>query len=79
MVLNMDDYRKKLVARLIRVDKLARRRDQGLQCANGSPMFDVIAMARYETEQDLGSQLPEERVDLEPAFISRVRALASQI
>jgi len=79
MVLNMEDYRKKLVARLIRVEKLARRRDQGLQCANGSPVFDVIAMARYEAAQAPGSQLPEERVDLEPALISRVRALASQI
>lgn len=75
MVIQLNDYRKaktvKPVARL--------RAEEEPLCVNWNPAFSVIALSCYQTPQELSPQLPEDFAALEPAFIERIHALASQI
>ena len=83
MVIYMDKYRKARVARLMRLARVAklsgRRHDEELLCVNWNPAFGAIAMSCYQTPQELSPQLPDERAELDSAFMDRVYALASQI
>jgi hypothetical protein len=54
-------------------------REEEPLCVNWNPAFSVIALSCYQTPQELSPQLPEDYVALEPAFLERVYALASQI
>lgn len=74
MVIYLDDYRK---ARAVKVAALCR--DEELLCVNWNPAFGVIAMSCYQTPQELSPQLPDDHADVQPAFMNRVYALASQI
>jgi hypothetical protein len=74
MVIHMNDYRKAKAARLA-----VRRRSEELLCVNWNPAFGVIALSCFQSPQELSPQLPEESARLQPAFLSRVSALASQI
>ena len=74
MVIYLDDYRKAQAAKLP-----VRYREEELLCVNWNPAFGAIALSCYQTPQELSPQLPEESAPLEPAFMRRVSALASQI
>ena len=74
MVIYMDDYRKAQAVKLIGL-----RREEELLCVNWNPAFGAIAMSCYQTPQELSPQLPEDSAVLQPAFMDRVYALASQI
>ena len=76
MVIYLDGYRKARAAKLP-----AAWREEELLCVNWNPAFGVIAMSCYQTPQELSPQLPEESAQLQllPAFMPRVSALASQI
>ena len=75
MVIQLNDYRKaktvKLVAQL--------RAEEEPLCVNWNPAFGLIALSCYQRPQELSPQLPEDSAELEPVFIERVYALASQI
>lgn len=74
MVIYMDDYR------MARAAKAARtRHDEELLCVNWNPAFSTIALACYQTPQELSPQLPEGSAPIDQAFLDRVHALASQI
>lgn len=75
MVIQMNDYRK---ARALKRAAPALREEEPL-CVNWNPAFSVIALSCYQTPQELSPDLPEDYVALEPAFLDRVHALASQI
>ena len=74
MVIYMDDYRK---ARAAQVP--AMRGEQELLCVNWNPAFGAIALSCYQTPQELSPKLPDEHAVLNPEFMDRVYALASQI
>ena len=74
MVIYLDDYRKAQAAKLA-----VRCREEELLCVNWNPAFGAVALSCYQTPQELSPQLPEESAPLEPAFMRRVSALASQI
>ena len=74
MVIYMDDYRKAQTATLP-----AARVEEELLCVNWNPAFGPIALACYQTEQELSPQLPDDHVELEPEVLNRIYALASQI
>jgi hypothetical protein len=75
MVININDYRKAKAAKAP-----ASRRDDELLCVNWSPAYAVVALSCYQTPQEMSPQLPDEfeGVDM-TAFMSRLRALSSQI
>ena len=83
MVIYMDKYRKARVARLMRLEQVAKLRglwrEEELLCVNWNPAFGAIAMSCYQTPQELSPQLPEDSALLQPAFMDRIYALASQI
>ena len=75
MVIQMNDYRKAKTA-----TAAARSHgDEEALCVNWNPAFSVVALSCYQTPQELSPKLPEDYAALEPAFIDRVYALASQI
>jgi hypothetical protein len=75
MVINLNDYRKAKAAKAP-----ASRRDEELLCVNWSPAYAVVALTCYQTPQELSPQLPDEFEDIDiTAFMSRLRALSSQI
>ena len=74
MVIYMDDYRKAQAEPAYRGG-----RDEELLCVNWNPAFGVIALSCFQTPQELSPQLPEESAPLQPAFMDRIQALASQI
>lgn len=76
MVIRLDEYRK---ARTLKFP--VRQREEKLLCVNWSPAFGVIALSCYQnqTTQELSPQLPDDNAVIEPAFMNRVYALASQI
>lgn len=74
MVIYLDDYRK---ARFAAVP--AQRADEELLCVNWNPAFGPIALSSYQTPRELSPALPEEHEMVQPEFMSRVYALASQI
>lgn len=74
MVICLDDYRK---ARAAKHPGL--RREEELLCVNWNPAFGAIALSCYQTPQELSPQLPDEHAEVQPAFMNRVHALASQI
>ena len=55
------------------------RHDEELLCVNWNPAFGAIALACYQTPQELSSQLPEGSAPIDQTFLDRVHALASQI
>lgn len=83
MVIYMDKYRKARVARLMRLERVAKLRglwrEEELLCVNWNPAFGAIALSCYQTPQELSPQLPDERAEMKPGFMNRVSALASQI
>lgn len=74
MVIYLDDYRK---TRAVKLPALCR--DEELLCVNWNPAFGAIAMSCYQTPQELSPQLPDDHADVQPDFMNRVYALASQI
>jgi hypothetical protein len=83
VVINIEKFRKKRVTRLMRLEQVAKlrglAREEDLLCVNWNPAFGSIAMSCYQTPQELSPDLPDENADLQPAFVIRVHALASQI
>ena len=75
MVIQMNDYRKTKTVKPAAQD----RHNDDVPCVNGNPALRVIAPPCYQTPQELSPQLPEDYAAVEPAFINRVYALASQI
>jgi len=55
------------------------RYDKDLLGTNWRPAFGVLALACDQIHRDWRPQLPEDSAELEPGFITRVRALASRI
>ena len=53
--------------------------DRDLPGANWRPAFGLLALACDQIHRDWRPQLPEDSAELEPGFITRVRALASRI
>jgi hypothetical protein len=78
MVISMLDYRK---ARAARALAAARRYDQEeALCVNWNPAIGVIAMSCFKKLHELSPQLPEDfSTVVEPDFLERVYALATQI
>ena len=75
MVINLNDYRKAKAAKVT-----ASRSDGELLCVNWSPAYAVVALTSYQTPQELSPQLPDEFENIDmTAFMSRLRALSSQI
>jgi len=79
MVTNLNEFRKQKAAKNASTSAPAQREDE-LLCVNWSPAYAVVALSCYQTPQELSPQLPDEfeGVDM-TAFMSRLRALASQI
>ncbi|OGA24709.1 MAG: hypothetical protein A3I02_02040 [Betaproteobacteria bacterium RIFCSPLOWO2_02_FULL_67_26] len=75
MVIHLNDYRKaKTVKPAVQAGI-----DEEVLCVNWNPVFSVVALSCYQTPQELSPNLPEDYAAVEPAFIDRVYALASQI
>lgn len=74
MVIYLNDYRKARTAMLPAVGS-----EEQLLCVNWNPAFGVIAMSCYQTPQELSPQLPDDHAVVQPEFMDRVYALASQI
>jgi hypothetical protein len=74
MLIHLDDYRKAKAASVT-----VYGRDEELLCVNWNPAFGVIALSCFQRPQELSPALPADADALQPAFINRVYALASQI
>lgn len=83
MVINIEKYRKRRVARLMRLARVAQlrglEREEDLLCVNWNPAFGSIAMSCYQAPQQMSPQMPDEHDELKPAFMNRISTLASQI
>ena len=80
MVINMNDFRKAKVAKANSSAAASARSDGELMCVNWSPAYAVVALSCYQTPQELSPQLPDEFEGIDmAAFMSRLRALSSQI
>lgn len=79
MVVNINEFRKAKAAKNASTTASAQR-DSELLCVNWSPAYAVVALSCYQTPQELSPQLPDEfdGIDM-TAFMSRLRALSSQI
>jgi hypothetical protein len=75
MVIYMDDYRKAKTASRVEMGGY----DEELLCVNWNPAVSVIALSCYQTPQELSPKLPEDLAVMDPEFLNRVYALASQI
>jgi len=79
MVINIIEFRKAKAAKATSTSASAQREDE-LLCVNWSPAYAVVALSCYQTPQELSPQLPDEFEGIDmTAFMSRLRALASQI
>lgn len=79
MVVNMNEFRKAKAAKSASTSASAQREDE-LLCVNWSPAYAVVALSCYQTPQELSPQLPDEFEGIDmTAFMSRLRALSSQI
>ncbi len=74
MLIYLDDYRK---AKAVKLPE--HRLDEELLCVNWNPAFSVIALSCFQNPQELSPELPEDFAAVEPAFMNRVYALATQI
>ena len=74
MVIYMDTYRMAKAAKASRV-----RHDEELLCVNWNPAFGAIALACYQTPQELSPQLPEGLAPIDQATMDRIHGLATQI
>lgn len=74
MVIYLEEYRKARAARLP-----AHRAEEELLCVNWNPAFGAIAPFCYQSLRDLSPDLPDEHAVVQPEFMNRVFALASQI
>jgi hypothetical protein len=74
MVIYLDSYRKVRTAPLPVL-----RAEEQLLCVNWNPAFGAIALSCYQTPQELSPELPDEGAVVQPEFMTRVYALASQI
>jgi hypothetical protein len=74
MVIYLDEYRKTRAAPLP-----ALYAEEQLLCVNWNPAFGPIALSCYQTPQEMSPELPDERALVQPEFMTRVTALASQI
>ena len=79
MVINLNEFRKQKAAKSVS-NSASAQSDGELLCVNWSPAYAVVALSCYQTPQELSPQLPDEfdGIDM-TAFMSRLRALASQI
>ena len=79
MVINMNEFRKQKAAKNTSASAPAQR-DSDLLCVNWSPAYAIVALSCYQTPQELSPQLPDEFEGIDmTAFMSRLRALSSQI
>jgi len=79
MIININEFRKQKAAKNASTSASAQRDDE-LLCVNWSPAYAVVALSCYQTPQELSPQLPDEFEGIDmTAFMSRLRALASQI
>ena len=76
MLIYLDDYRKAKAAKRV---EYSSRYDEELLCVNWNPAVSLVALSCYQTPQELSPALPEDSAMIEPAFMDRVYALASQI
>jgi hypothetical protein len=74
MVIYLDNYRKARAALLS-----ALRAEEQLLCVNWNPAFASIALSCYRTPQEMSPALPDDKDLVQPGFMTRVHALASQI
>ena len=74
MVIYLDEYRKARATPLP-----AFRAEEQRLCVNWNPAFGSIALSCYRTPQEMSPQLPDEQDLVQPGFMTRVAALASQI
>jgi hypothetical protein len=74
MLIQLDDYRKARTAA-----KGAHREEEELLCANWNPAVGLVALSSFQRPQELSPRLPDDYAALEPGFMDRVYALASQI
>lgn len=75
MLIYLDDYRKPKPAQRIEHS----RYDEELLCVNWNPAVSLVALSSYQTPRELSPELPEDYAMVEPSFMDRVYALASQI
>ena len=75
MVIQLNDYRR---AGMVKHVAQYRSEEEPL-CVNWNPAFSVIALSCFQRPEELSPQLPGDFAALEPVFIERVYALASQI
>jgi hypothetical protein len=76
MLIYLDDYRKAKTAKRIDYNS---RYDEELLCVNWNPAVSLVALSCYQTPRELSPELPEDNAMVEPSFMDRVYALASQI
>lgn len=74
MLIHLDEYRKAKAARAG-----VPAREEELLCVNWNPAFGVIALSCFQRPQEISPALPADAEAVQPAFINRVTALASQI
>ena len=74
MLIHLDEYRKAKAA-----PAAAPARDEELLCVNWNPAFGVIALSSFQRTHEISPALPEDAAEVEPAFLNRIYALASQI
>ena len=75
MVIYLNDYRKAKTATVAARSPY----DEELLCVNWNPAISLIALSCYQRPQELSPHLPHDGAALEPDFMDRVYALASQI
>lgn len=75
MLIHLDDYRKPKRA----VQPESGHREEALLCVNWNTAIIRVAHSWYQTPQELSPDLPHDGAAIEPAFMNRVYALASQI
>lgn len=74
MLIQLDEYRKARTAA-----KRVHREDEELLCVNWNPAVSLVALASFQRPQELSPRLPDDYAAVEPGFMDRVYALASQI
>jgi len=75
MLISLDDYRKAKAAKAPAVYD----QEEELLCVNWNPAFGVIALSCFQRPRELSPALPEDAHVVEPEFLNRVYALATQI
>lgn len=77
MIISMEAYRQKKVT--ANSQAALTRYDEELLCVNWNPAVGALALSSYQRLQELSPPLPRENEKLDPGFMQRVYALATQI